>query len=255
MNSPYSVLLYSKYSDCCKKLFQTIENFGLDIKSVINIKNLCIDNKIVRNRIKQNNQMEITKVPVILTILPDGVVEKYEGEQAFQWIEGIFQQLQPAQPQPIQPAQPQHVQYNNDDEQFENIPKKPKITQKKKKKRSKQQIRKQTLIADLEDDTTEESENIENYGENDEDNYDTRYAARPPMIRIIKDEGNYEENDELFKDPQPERATTGYRGTKDKISKVKTSTDVMNIAQQMQKSRENFDSKKSPPTMDQIMQR
>jgi len=82
---------YSKYSSRSKKL--------IDQAKTLPLKYFCVDNSIARERIKTNSNLKIQYVPCILVLYKNGVVEKYEGEHAFRWVE---EQL-PPQPAP-QPA-------------------------------------------------------------------------------------------------------------------------------------------------------
>ena len=99
MNTPYSVLFYSKYSGQCTNLLNKIENSDISIFNMFDIKKFCIDNKKVRSRIKNNNKLQITKVPVIITVRQDDIVEKYEGNQAFQWVDDLISRVLKTQTQ------------------------------------------------------------------------------------------------------------------------------------------------------------
>ena len=80
------ILLYSKFSQSCKKLFSIMEDSGIDFS---NIQSCCIDNEKVRNRIKANKQLEISTVPCLLNVFTNGTVEKYEGIHCFNWFTEI----------------------------------------------------------------------------------------------------------------------------------------------------------------------
>ena len=83
----YTVLLYSKYSEFSKNLIKQIENSSFDFVNKKNLSTVCIDNDEIRSRILASNNMDIKNVPCILIIYEDGVVEKYEGDDAFKWVE------------------------------------------------------------------------------------------------------------------------------------------------------------------------
>lgn len=117
----YSVLLYSKYSEFSKNIIKNIENSAFDFVNKKKLSTVCIDNDDIRNRILNSNNMDIKVVPCILVIHDDGIVEKYEGDDAFKWVDEIItknqpvQQVQPSQVvQPVQQSQPiqsQPIQY------------------------------------------------------------------------------------------------------------------------------------------------
>jgi len=112
----YSVLLYSKYSEFSKNIIKTIENSSFDFVNKKKLSTVCIDNDDIRNRILNSNDMHVKVVPCILVIHDDGIVEKYEGDDAFKWVDEIITKNQVAQPaQPGQQVQyqqvPQQVQY------------------------------------------------------------------------------------------------------------------------------------------------
>lgn len=101
MEPSYSILLYSKYSPNCKKLFNLIDSVNLEIK----IDTFCVDNEKVRNQVK-TSQIGVSIVPCILLIFPNGNVEKYEGGHAFSWVENL---IPPPQPQPVQQPIPRPI--------------------------------------------------------------------------------------------------------------------------------------------------
>lgn len=101
MDPQYSVLLFSKYSENCKKLFAIMSNSGINFSP---LQSLCIDNEKIRKRILDNKQFNITVVPSILSVYSNGNVETYEGANAFNWVQGVIAKLTP--PQPPQPPQP-----------------------------------------------------------------------------------------------------------------------------------------------------
>jgi hypothetical protein len=90
MNQQYSVLFYSQYSPNCKRILSLIESSSIDFTSLLNLSNVCIDNVQIRNRILKSKNIKINSVPCILTIYPDGGVEKYEGSHTFNWVEEII---------------------------------------------------------------------------------------------------------------------------------------------------------------------
>jgi hypothetical protein len=104
MEPQLSVLLYSKYSASSKSLMSMIQQSGVDFTNQFSLQSLCIDNEEIRKRIVENNQLQITSVPCLLIIFPDGGIEKYDGAHVFEWVERTIKQFAP--PPPTQPPQP-----------------------------------------------------------------------------------------------------------------------------------------------------
>jgi hypothetical protein len=87
----YFVVLFSKYSNACKKFMDTINNAKLNL----NFNYLCIDNKDIRNRVISSSEIDIKNVPCLLIINEQsGSIDKYEGQDSFIWINDIIQQKQ-----------------------------------------------------------------------------------------------------------------------------------------------------------------
>ena len=95
MNTTYSVLIYSKYSPLSKELFDKINKSPISFSY---LQLLCVDNKKIRDRVKENNQLNIRGLPTILLVFPDGRVEKYEGSIAIDWIDQIINNFIEQQP-------------------------------------------------------------------------------------------------------------------------------------------------------------
>jgi hypothetical protein len=117
MESQSTILLYSKYSQYSNKLIKLIEESNTDFVKNVNLTNLCVDNEDVRKRILKSKNIIIQNVPCILILYNDGGVEKYEGDDAFKWVEEIISKLNPTprllqQPVPshLQPPVPSHLQ-------------------------------------------------------------------------------------------------------------------------------------------------
>lgn len=111
MEPSLCVLIYSKYSSECKKVFGILQNSGLDLSQQLQL--LCIDNIEIRKRIGNS----ISHVPCIVCMYPPNVknrIEKLYGPYALTWIEKLIESAQPImRAQPIQasaPPQPRPVQ-------------------------------------------------------------------------------------------------------------------------------------------------
>ncbi len=93
----FCAFLYSKYSKKSTVLAESLQFLP-------NLVPVCVDNAKIREQICKSTLVQISEVPCILIVHHDGVVEKYEGNMAFQWIKT----QQPTQT--IQHVQPTHVQ-------------------------------------------------------------------------------------------------------------------------------------------------
>jgi hypothetical protein len=103
MEPQYSVLIFSKFSQNCQKLFDVITRSGINFTA---LHSLCIDNENIRQRVLKNKQLNITVVPSILSVFSNGNVETYEGVNAFNWVENIIMKLRPPTPIPTPETTP-----------------------------------------------------------------------------------------------------------------------------------------------------
>lgn len=225
------LLIHSVQSTACKKFIENLAHFPPDIE----IKTLSVDSKKIRDRVKAESKIPITSVPCILIYYPDGNVEKYEGQDAFNWQNEILAKLQEkadaeaeekARAQAHAEAQAQakadaeammRALEEEDDDEEEYIPP-PSKRKSKKKKKKKAASKTVTMITDLESDEEEEE-------------YVPQSMKKTRMTR--SDVGNYEL--EEFEDDGGEVMRNVGRGVK-KSSEKKD--DILSIAQAMQKDRE-----------------
>ena len=110
-----TVCFYSKFSPHCKtflNLLQEIDHF---------VKKICVDNYQVRDRILKNSKISIQKVPCILIIKPNGIIEKYEGNDAFEWINQIFSSKQSQMLQQKDVSLPENLFPEENVENVENV--------------------------------------------------------------------------------------------------------------------------------------
>ena len=91
------------------KLMTQLSTCPVDLSTTVGIRPVCIDNEDIRSQILKDKKIEIISVPCVLVAYNTGNVEKYEGSNAFQWIEETVSKYMPQQPQP-QHQQPQHQQ-------------------------------------------------------------------------------------------------------------------------------------------------
>jgi len=80
------VLLYSKYSSACESLLQKM--------SVMDYRKICVDHEKVRKLVvSDQKKYSIQKVPCILVFFSNGLVKKYEGEDAFAWVHETIEKM------------------------------------------------------------------------------------------------------------------------------------------------------------------
>jgi hypothetical protein len=232
MNQQFSALLYSQYSSKCKTLVNLIEQCPIDIKPLVNLSIVCIDNEKIRKQICSSKNVNIQSVPCILVVYQDGGVEKYEGSNAFKWVEEcIYKYLPPEPPKPVLPPpqpqpQPQPVFESvvEEEVQVKKRIQKPKMVVPPPSTKSEVG----TLIDELVSD--EEEEDI---------------GIKKPVSGIRTNSGNYELGIDFGEIEEPIREVK--RGVKSSTQVVKGGkTDILSAAQAMQKTRED-DMEKSKP--------
>ena len=101
------ILFYSKYSENSKNVFTYLSTLMSD-----NVKLVCVDNKNIRDKIKNSNGIKINYIPTLL-IYKEDKIEKYDNDNIYNvldlYLEKNKSQQQPQQPQQQQP-QPQQQQ-------------------------------------------------------------------------------------------------------------------------------------------------
>jgi len=239
--SSYSILLHSKYSDNSKKLLASIEASGVNFYDFTKIQLVCVDNEEVRDRIANNKEIDIEAVPCVLNIFNDGNVEKYEGVDAFKWVEQIVSKLVAEREEKVQQQRMnEHLRHQLQQQQMQKqqlemeLQKQVEIAkasqaavaQKLMKKQPKKR-KMQPPVTSVEDIQTEEEE-VEEEPEDD----DAEEEYKPP-VPIRSGKGNYEIGNVGGKIENNRKVTAG--DTK--------RNDLMSMALQMQKSRESQETK------------
>lgn len=89
------VCLYSKYSEKCRSFLEYVSTTPLDMKM------LCIDNEKVRHLMEKDEpRYRIRMVPCLLIFQMNGVMEKKEGFESFEYVQEILKELRHV-PNPI----------------------------------------------------------------------------------------------------------------------------------------------------------
>ena len=246
--SNYSILLHSKYSDNSKKLLGSIEASGTNFYDFTKIQLVCIDNEEVRDRIVNNKEIDIGGVPCILNIFNDGNVEKYEGVDAFKWVEQIIGKLVAEREEKIQQQrmneqlrqqlQQQQMQKQHLEMELQKQMEIAKASQaavaqklmKKQPKRKSAPAPPQPPITSVEDIETEEEEGDEVVIDEDEEDDNENYK---PPVPIRNGKGNYEIGNVGGKIENNRKVSAG----------DSKRNDLMSMALQMQKSRESQETK------------
>lgn len=257
----YTVLLYSKYSEFSKNLIKQIENSSFDFVNKKNLSTVCIDNDEIRSRILASNNMDIKNVPCILIIYEDGVVEKYEGDDAFKWVEDsilknqeqspitqpmgqqLMGQQQMGQQQYQQPiGQQQYQQPMVQQPQYET---QPQIQTERHRRMPPQREVPETRTRPVKKRTQEyaemEATPIEDLNSEDEelyDNVDNQDIFPPKQVSLRSGVGSYDLNNDFGKKAET-KITRGIKSTEPSAKTGrKGKVDVMSAALEMQKMRE-----------------
>ena len=238
MESQLSVLLYSKYSSLSKSLMNMIQTSGVDFTTKFSLQPLCIDNEEIRARILKNTQLQVTTVPCLLIIFPDGGIEKYDGARVFEWVEGIIRQFSPPPPPPPPPVRQQpyvpseeekwrmkQAQQAREQERIQNERKRVAEENRRKyhekyeerppspereRQRSpsppppmrRRRVHKESPEPRRKEPAVTSIDDLDDLpSDEDDDVAADRYRSRRPVGRIRTDEGNYEEGKELFQGP------------------------------------------------------
>ena len=224
MDIKFSILLYSKYSSNSTKIIEIINQYTAVFTNNFNFKLICIDNEKIRSQVLNSKNIKISKVPCILILYNDGGLEKYEGEDAFNWVESIINKLSPVQPvqqpqiqQPqIQPPQIQQPQIQPP--QIQSVQQPSEVLQQEVNNRKQNQVKKQTKQV-----TKSNVTSIDDLDDLDIDD------------SLIDDENDMEfdiDIDNNIKNNNGEK--------KDKSALNIKRNDLMSMATMMQKSREEF---------------
>lgn len=84
------ILLLSKYSENCNRMINMMKSSRINFSF---IETIFVDNARLRQSILDKKDYNITTVPTILVFKNNYRVEKYDGINAFQWIEKTIENL------------------------------------------------------------------------------------------------------------------------------------------------------------------
>ena len=177
MNNQFYVVIYSKYSQHCKKFMNTLNKLNIGL----NINYLSVDNPTSRNRILSNKKLNIKNVPCILAVFSETRnVDVYEGNDSFIWLneqqqkileeqkrQQQLQQQKQLHQQQLQQQQQKQIELQHQQQQQQKQKKKQKYEDQEDDEPVVETRRKQrkTLIDDLD---SENENDIENEDENEQ---------------------------------------------------------------------------------------
>jgi len=251
------ILFYSNFSPSSKNFLNLLNKYHL--RTHIDL--VCIDHKKFRERLSKSKVLKINKVPCVIKLYQGGTVEKYDDKAVFDWLDVLINRVTPPMPPPpplppqntTPPQPPQAHQMHNS-----NVTVQPPVVQEQnreikaespmrdttqlkpvKKSKTKSFGEGTTSIGDLMTDDDEEYEGSDG-------NEDTgKEPIRKPIKSLRSDSGNYEFED--FGEHEVRNNPNNLRGVKQN-TETAAKSDIISLAQSMQKSRELEDSKTVNPS-------
>ena len=222
------ILFYSNFSPSSQTFLKLLTKYNL----IDQLNVVCIDHRRFREKLSNSSVLKINKVPCLIKLYEGGTVEKFDDKAVFDWLENLHQRfnkvsihaenelINDSLPPPPPPSPVNKNNNNNEDIKLVKINKKnrPKTTS---------NIEGTTNIGDI-------------LTDDDDDTYELNTSRiNKPVTSLRTDSGNYEIEDfgahEVQNNPNVIR---GIKSSTDSASK----SDILTLAQSMQKSREMADS-------------
>lgn len=107
--SQQPIIIYSRFSPSCRRFIDVLgspDGFTF----------VCIDHPKIRSRVLKDEKLNVKTVPTVLTPLPEGGVEKYDGVNAFRWLQNVKEFFM-TQNQPMRRQQQPHPQHQQQPQQ------------------------------------------------------------------------------------------------------------------------------------------
>lgn len=208
MDYQVAILLYSNYSNYSKQLLTNLKTIPLDM---LKLQTICVDNEHVRKRIIKSKTINITTIPALLLVYNNGGVEKYDGYNMFNLIEGLIQKYLPPPPPPPEPPVPPEPE----------VPPEPKAPQKPTKSKKK-------VVLPPSPDPKVLETTLEDL---DSDEDDEHYIERPPVM-VRNGPGGYDVDNEFSQEDDTRKNLDNH------ISKNNKSASLMAAAMAMQNERD-----------------
>lgn len=83
MNRQYCILIYSKSSPACQKLFGYIESLPFDVMNATGMTPCCADNKTMKDSLGKTG---VSLVPSLLIKYFNNAQQQLQGDDIYQWI-------------------------------------------------------------------------------------------------------------------------------------------------------------------------
>lgn len=110
MDIKITTFLFSKYSNNCKAFIEMLSKIPNEYKVNLKMTDVCIDNEKIRKNILNSKKIDIKMVPCILIVYNNGAIEKFEGSDAFNWLNEIIGNIIKSQETENQIKQQQEIQ-------------------------------------------------------------------------------------------------------------------------------------------------
>jgi hypothetical protein len=228
------LLLYSKYSETCNNLMNSLKTNNINLPMITFF---CIDNEEIRRRILASN-IVINLVPCILVTYINNI-EKYEGPDALRWLDNLINQLYP--PPPIKQPPPPHLKkaVPIDDRIDAYAPKEESEEEQEETKEEEPEERPVQVPKSKKKVTP-----IDELDEKEE--YADRHKNQPQPRRVKKNNSEYEEDENLFAD-EPLENRKIERSIREEGSKKQIVDAHGTIAKSLElaKAREELESKQN----------
>jgi len=123
MESSIIVIFYSKYSPRCTEFFDLV-------RDIIDFRKICVDHPEIRTTLlNENDKYSIRKVPTVIVFFSNGVMNKYEDAQAFEWAYNVRKNMIKPLVEPETPAQKESYSPTFFNKQVTEITKLPELPQ------------------------------------------------------------------------------------------------------------------------------
>lgn len=222
------ILFYSNFSRSSKKFLNLVKKYNLEPR----FNPVCIDHKNFRDKLRKSNILKINKVPCVIKLFQGGTVEKYDDKAVFDWLDILINKVEPPPENPVYEITDESVnaELNITDERTDEISHN-KVEERQTKNTNSFGEGKTSIIDIMTDD----------------DEYDdgVKQGINKPVTAIRSDSGNYEF--ENFGEHEVQDNPNNLRGIKQNTDTASKS-DIISLAQSMQKSRELEDSNSINPS-------
>lgn len=208
------LLFYSKYSNICKNIIKLISPH-------LEFRKICVDHPDIRNIIlDEKDKYNIREVPCILIFHSNGIMNKYEGEKALEWVD-------------------LYLKNNN---KMETI-----------KKTFIQNISSNNILENISSNNTDSNENISsNNVNNNSENISSNMDSNENIIENLSMKRQIDTTPLIQNNDNNIDSNRRDCNNNEKRILDKKNDSIMNIAQQLQSQREKEDEMKNPNAISKI---